>query len=81
MSLRNQRGQTGTAVLALIIALVALGISAYTYMQVTQRVDMQSQLVNMRELVERGRQEMAESLKRLEEQIRGGQSREAPRRQ
>jgi hypothetical protein len=42
---------------------------------------MQSQLSNMRELVERGRQEMADSLKRLEEQIRGGQSKESPPRQ
>jgi hypothetical protein len=81
MNLRNQRGQTGTAVLALIVALVALGISAYTYVQVSQRVDMQTQLINMRELVDRGRQEMAESLKRLEEQIRGGPSRESPPRQ
>jgi hypothetical protein len=32
MSLWNQRGQTGTAVLALIVALVALGISIYTYL-------------------------------------------------
>src|SRR5882724_5999106 len=78
MSLRNQRGQTGTAVLALIVALVALGISVYTYLQVTQRVDMQTQLTNMRELVERGRQEMADSLKRLEEQIRGNQPKESP---
>jgi uncharacterized protein HemX len=78
MSLRNQRGQTGTAVLALIVALVALGISVYTYLQVTQRVDMQTQLINMRELVERGRQEMADSLKRLEEQIRGNQPKESP---
>jgi uncharacterized protein HemX len=81
MSLRNQRGQTGTAILALIVAFVALGISVYTYLQVTQRVDMQTQLTNMRELVERGRQEMADSLKRLEEQIRGSQPREAPPRQ
>ena len=55
MNLRNQRGQTGTAVLALIVAFVALGISVSTYLQVTQRVDMQTQLINMRELVERGR--------------------------
>ena len=78
MSLRNQRGQTGTAVLALIVAFVALGISVYTYLQVTQRVDMQTQLTNMRELVERGRQEMADSQKRLEEQIRGNQPPESP---
>jgi uncharacterized protein HemX len=78
MSLRNQRGQTGTAVLALIVAFIALGISVYTYLQVTQRVDMQTQLTNMRELVERGRQEMADSLKRLEEQVRGNQPKESP---
>jgi hypothetical protein len=39
---------------------------------------MQTQLTTIRELVERGRQEMADSLKRLEEQIRGSQLREAP---
>jgi uncharacterized protein HemX len=80
MSLRNQRGQTRTAILALIVALVALGISVYTYLQVTQRVDMQTQLTTIRELVERGRREMADSLKRLEEQIWGSQPREAPTR-
>jgi hypothetical protein len=45
---------------------------------VTQRVDMQTQLTHIRELVERGRQEMADSLKRLEEQIRGSQPGETP---
>ena len=81
MSLQNQRGQTGTAVLALIVALVALGISVYSYLQVTQRVDMQTQLSNMREIVERGRQEIADGLKRLEEELRGSQPRESPPRQ
>jgi uncharacterized protein HemX len=81
MSLRNQRGQTGTAVLALLVALIALGISVYTYLQVSQRVDMQTQLTNMREIVERGRQEIADGLKRLEEELRGSQSRESPPRQ
>ena len=81
MSLQNQRGQTGTAVLALIVALVALGISVYSYLQVTQRVDMQTQLSSMREIVERGRQEIADGLKRLEEELRGSQPRESPPRQ
>lgn len=81
MSLWNQRGQTGVAVLALIVALIALGISVYTYLQVSQRVDMQTQITNMRELVERGRQEMADGLKRLEEQVRGNPPSESPRRQ
>ncbi|MGH8059856.1 MAG: hypothetical protein ACREOH_21895 [Candidatus Entotheonellia bacterium] len=35
----------------------------------------------LQELGERGRQEMAEAMKRLEEQIRGSQSREAPPKQ
>jgi uncharacterized protein HemX len=81
MSIRNQRGQTRIALLALLVALVALGVSVYTYMQVTQRVDMQTQLTNVREVVERGRQEMADALKRLEEQIRGRQPQEPPPRQ
>ena len=81
MSLRSQRGQTGIAVLAFIVALVALGISVYTYFQVTQRADMQIQLTRMQELVERGRQEIGDALKRLEEQLRGNQSRESPPRQ
>jgi uncharacterized protein HemX len=81
MSLRYQRGQTGIAILAFIIALVALGISVYTYFQVTQRTDMQTQLTRMQELVERGRQEIGDALKRLEEQLRGNQSREPPPRQ
>lgn len=81
MSIRHQRGQAGMAVLALIVALVALGISVYTYLQVTQRADMQTQLTKLQELVERGRQEMADTLKRLEEQIRGRQQGEAPPKQ
>jgi len=78
MNLRYQDGQTGIAVLAFIIALVALGISAYTYFQVTQRGDMQTQLTRMQELVERGRQEIGDALRRLEEQVRGRQSSESP---
>ena len=78
MSLRHQRGQTGTALLALIVALVALGISVYTHLQVSQRVDTQTQLTRMRELVERGRQEMGDALRRLEEQIRGNKPSETP---
>jgi uncharacterized protein HemX len=81
MGIGNQQGQTGMAVLALIVAVVALGISLYTYLHVTQRADFQSQLTKLQELVERGRQEMANTMKRLEEQIRGGQSREAPPKQ
>ena len=81
MSLRDQRGQTGIAVLAFIVALVALGISVYTYSQVTQRTAMQTQLTRMQELVERGRQEVADALKRLEEQLRGRHSGESPPRQ
>jgi uncharacterized protein HemX len=69
------------AVLALIVALVALVISVYTYLQVTQRADMQTQLTKLQELVERGRQEMADTLKRLEEQIRGSQPKESPSKQ
>jgi uncharacterized protein HemX len=81
MRIANQRGQTGIAVLALIVALVALGISVYAYLQVTQRADMQTQLTKIQELIERERQEMADTLKRLEEQIRGSQPRESPPKQ
>ena len=79
--LLNQRGQTGIAVLALLVALVALGISVYTYVQVPQRVDTQRQLTKVEELLEQGRKEMANALKRLEEQIRGSQPKESPPRQ
>jgi uncharacterized protein HemX len=81
MSIQDQRGQTGIAILALIVALVALGIAVYTYLQVGQRTDLQAQLNKMQELVEQGRQEMADALKRLEEQFRGRQPQESPPRQ
>ena len=71
MRLRNQRGQTGIAVLAIIVALVALGVSIYTHMQTARSVDLQGQMTKLQELSERGRQEMADALKRLEERIRG----------
>ena len=60
------------------LALVALGISAYTYFQVTQRADMQTQVTRMQELAERARQEIGDALRRLEEQVRGRQSSESP---
>ena len=81
MNIQDQRGQTGIAVLAFIVALVALGIAVYTYLQVGQREDQQAQLTKMQELVEQGRQEMADALKRLEEQVRGRQPQESPPRQ
>jgi uncharacterized protein HemX len=81
MSLRNQCGQTGIAVLALIVAVIALGISTYTYLQVTQQADHQNQLTRIEGLIERGRREVADALKQLEEQIRGRQQSEAPPKQ
>jgi hypothetical protein len=78
MNRQHQGGQTGIAVLAFVIALVALGISTYTYFQVTQRADIATQLTRMQDLVERGRQEVGDALRRLEEQVRGGQSKESP---
>jgi uncharacterized protein HemX len=48
----DQCRQTGIAVLALIVALIALGISAYTYLQVTPRADHQRQLTKLEELIE-----------------------------
>ena len=81
MRRRDQRGQTGIALLALIVALIALGIAVYTYLQVIQRDDQQAQFNKVQELVERGRQEMADALKRLEELIRGSQPQESPPKQ
>jgi uncharacterized protein HemX len=78
MSLWNRRGQTGLAGLALLVALVALGVAVYTYVQVSQRVDMQGQLIKVEEIMERGRKEMADALRRLEEQIRGSHPKESP---
>ena len=71
MSIRNQRGQTRIAVLALLVALVALGVSIYTYLEMAHNVELRSQMTTLQELSERGRQEMADALKRLEERIRG----------
>ncbi|HXH09967.1 MAG TPA: hypothetical protein VNP04_09445 [Alphaproteobacteria bacterium] len=81
MGLTNQRGQTGIAVLALIVALVALALSVYTYLQMERTANIQSQLTRLQELSERGRQEMADALKRLEELVRGRQPGESPPRQ
>jgi hypothetical protein len=57
MRMRNQRGQTGIAVLALLVALVALGVSLYTHVQTARSVDLQGQMTTLQELSERGRQE------------------------
>jgi uncharacterized protein HemX len=79
MRRRNQRGQSGIAVLALIVALVALGIAVYTYFQMTRHADLQAQLSKLQELSERGRQELADGLRRLEELVRGRQPGEPPK--
>jgi uncharacterized protein HemX len=78
MSMRNQRGQTGIAVLALLVALVALGVSVYTYVQLGHNLELQSQMTKLQEISERGRQDVADALKRLEERIRGNPSGESP---
>jgi uncharacterized protein HemX len=78
ISIRNQRGQTGIAVLALLVALVALGVSVYTYLETVHNVELRSQMTTLQELSERGRQEMVDALKRLEERIRGNQPGESP---
>ena len=76
--IRNQRGQTGIAVLALLVALVALGVSVYTYLEMAHNVELRRQITTLQELSERGRQDMADALKRLEERIRGNQQGESP---
>src|SRR5262245_58355615 len=76
--IQNQRGQTGIAVLALLVALVALGVSVYTYLEMAHNVELRRQMTTLQELSERGRQEMADALKRLEERIRGNQQGESP---
>jgi uncharacterized protein HemX len=78
MRIRNQRGQTGIAVLALLVALVALGVSVYTYLEMTHNVELRRQMTTLQELTERGRQDMADALKRLEERIRGNPPGESP---
>jgi uncharacterized protein HemX len=78
MNVRNQWGQTGIAVLALLVALVALGVSVYTYGQMGHNVELRSQIIKLQELSERGRQEMADALRRLEERIRGNSPSESP---
>ena len=74
----NQRGQTGIAVLALLVALVALGVSVYTYLEMAHNVELRRQITTLQELSERGRQDMADALKRLEERIRGNPPGESP---
>ena len=78
MRIRNQRGQTGIAVLALLVALVALGVSVYTYLEMTHNVELRRQMTTLQELSERGRQDVADALKRLEERIRGNPPSESP---
>ena len=81
MSIRNQRGQTGIAVLALVLALAALGVAVYAYMQTDERAELRGEITRLEGLIDRGRQETAGAVKRLEEQIRGSQPKESPPRQ
>ena len=77
----HQQGQTGISILALLVALVALGVAIYTYLQAVPRDGLQTQLNKVEELIEQGRQETADALKGLGEQIRGKQPQETPPRQ
>jgi uncharacterized protein HemX len=77
MRMQDQQGQTGIALLALIVALVALGVAIYTFLQTIPREDVRTQLNKVQELIEQGRQETADALKRLEEQVRGSQPQES----
>ena len=77
----HEQGQTGITILALLVALVALGVAIYTYLPAVPRDGLQTQLNKVEELIGQGRQETADALKRLEEQIRGSQPQEAPPRQ
>lgn len=77
MRMQDQQGQTGIALLALIVALVALGVAIYTFLQTIPREDLHTQLNKVQELIEQGRQETADTLKRLEEQVRGSQPQES----
>jgi hypothetical protein len=77
----HEQGQTGLAILALLVALVALGVAIYTYLQAVPRDGLQTQLNKVEKLIEQGRQETADALKGLEEQIRGSQPQETPPRQ
>ena len=76
----NQVGQTGIAVLALLFAIVALGVSVFTYLETIHQAELRRQITTLQELSERGRQDMADALKRLEERIRGNPSGEPPSR-
>ena len=77
----HEQGQTGMAILALLVALVALGVAIYTSLQAVPRDGLQTQRNKVETLIEQRRQETAEALKGLEEHIRGSQSQETPPRQ
>ena len=77
----HEQGQTGIAILALLVALVALGVAIYTYLQAVPRDGLHTQRNKGETRIEQGRQETAEALKGLEEHIRESQPQETPPRQ
>jgi uncharacterized protein HemX len=76
MRIRNQMGQTGIAVLALVLALVALGVAGYAYVQTDERAELRGEITRLEGLIDRGRQETADAVKRLEERIREREAKE-----
>jgi hypothetical protein len=74
----HEQGQTGIAILALLVALVALGVAIYTSLHAVPRDGLHTQLNKVEKLIEQGRQETADALKGLEEHIRGSQPQETP---
>jgi uncharacterized protein HemX len=65
------------AALALVVAVVALGVAVYAYVRMDARTELRGEITRFEELIDRGRQETANAVKRLEEQIRGSQPKES----
>jgi len=72
----HEQGQTGIAILALLVALVALGVAIYTSLHAVPRDGLHTQRNKVETRIEQGRQETAEALKGREEHIRGSQPQE-----
>jgi len=75
----REEGGRGTAWLALLVALVALGVAVLAYRQAGGNAALQAKVEVLQKAVESARSETADALKKVEDALRPGPGKPAKR--
>ncbi len=78
MATEEVRSGRGLAVLALVVALIALGVSLLAYQEVGGTRALMRQVERLQDVVEAARRESADALQRIERSIRPADRETAP---